>query len=316
MLFLFKYIDDLIGKGFEWYTILQLMMYASATNVAMALPLSVLLSSIMTYGSLGENYELVAIKAAGISLRRAMYPMIVVVAILSVAAFIFSDNMLPVANLKYYSLLYDVRQQKSASLLPEGVFSNSFPGYTIRVSNKDRDGQTLHGVMIYTKNAADNNLNVLLAQQGLMYRTPDNQYLILKLKDGVRYDESTGDKGLEDRQRFIRFRFKETEQVFDLSFRKLNRTDQNLFRSAVQMMDIKQLRHFGDSTKRQVDSALAVNYKLISPYIKYCTIPKKVATGIKYLPFDKKNVLDGLNMNQKIAALSMPPMKFDPYRIS
>ena len=304
MLFLFKYIDDLIGKGFEWYTILQLMMYASATNVAMALPLSVLLSSIMTYGSLGENYELVAIKAAGISLRRAMYPMIVVVAILAVAAFIFSDNMLPIANLKYYSLLYDVRQQKSASLLPEGVFSNSFPGYTIRVSNKDRDGQTLHGVMIYTKNAADNNLNVLLAQQGLMYRTPDNQYLILKLRDGVRYDESTGDKGLEDRQRFIRFRFKETEQVFDLSFMKMNRTDPNLFRSAVQMMDIKQLRHFGDSTKRQVDSTLAVNYKLISPYIKYCTIPKKVATGIKYVPFDKKNVLDGLNMNQKIAALS------------
>src|SRR6201996_6058399 len=106
MLFLWKYIDDLIGKGFEWYTILQLMMYASATNVAMALPLSVLLSSIMTYGSLGENYELVAIKAAGISLRRAMYPMVVVVSVLAVAAFLFSDYMLPKANLKYYSLLY------------------------------------------------------------------------------------------------------------------------------------------------------------------------------------------------------------------
>src|ERR1700750_2159035 len=105
MLFLWKYIDDLIGKGFEISVIMQLMLYASATNVAMALPLSVLLSSIMTYGSLGENYELVAIKAAGISLRRAMYPMIVVVAILSVAAFIFSDNMLPIANKKYYSLL-------------------------------------------------------------------------------------------------------------------------------------------------------------------------------------------------------------------
>src|ERR1700743_1820775 len=139
MLFLFKYIDDLIGKGFEWYTILQLMMYASATNVAMALPLSVLLSSIMTYGSLGENYELVAIKAAGISLRRAMYPMIVVVSVLAVAAFIFSDYMLPIANLKYYSLLYDVRQQKSANLLPEGVFSNSFPGYSIRVEKKGAD---------------------------------------------------------------------------------------------------------------------------------------------------------------------------------
>jgi lipopolysaccharide export system permease protein len=89
MLFLFKYIDDLIGKGFQWYIILELMMYNSATNVAMALPLSVLLSSIMTYGSLGENYELVAIKSAGISLRRAMYPMMIVVVILSIAAFFF-----------------------------------------------------------------------------------------------------------------------------------------------------------------------------------------------------------------------------------
>jgi len=126
MLFLFKYIDDLIGKGFAWYTILELMLYNSATNVAMALPLSVLLSTIMTYGSLGENYELVAIKAAGISLRRAMYPMMVVISILSISAFIFSDYMLPKANLKYYSLLYDARQQKSANFLPEGVFSNTF----------------------------------------------------------------------------------------------------------------------------------------------------------------------------------------------
>src|SRR5580692_7362076 len=104
MLFLFKYIDDLIGKGFEWYIILELMLYASATNVQMALPLSVLLSSIMTYGSLGENYELVAIKAAGISLRRAMYPMIAVVSLLAISAFLFSDYMLPKANLKYYAL--------------------------------------------------------------------------------------------------------------------------------------------------------------------------------------------------------------------
>src|ERR1700744_1491034 len=148
MLFLFKYIDDLIGKGFEWYTIAQLMMYASATNVAMALPLSVLLSSIMTYGALGENYELVAIKAAGISLRRAMYPMVVVVAMLAVSAFFFSDYMLPKANLKYYSLLYDVRQQKSANFRPEGVFSISFTGYSIRVKKKDADGQTLHDIMI------------------------------------------------------------------------------------------------------------------------------------------------------------------------
>src|SRR5580658_8303613 len=182
MLFLFKYIDDLTGKGFEWYIIVELMFYASATNVQMALPLSVLLSSIMTYGSLGENYELVAIKAAGISLRRAMYPMVVIISILSISAFIFSDYMLPIANLKYYSLLYDARQQKSANFLPEGVFSNSFPGYSIRVQRKDADGQTLHGIMIYSRKPSDNNADVLIAQEGKMYRSPSGKFLVIKLK--------------------------------------------------------------------------------------------------------------------------------------
>jgi lipopolysaccharide export system permease protein len=303
MLFLFKYIDDLIGKGFELSTIAQLMMYASATNVAMALPLSVLLSSIMTYGSLGENYELVAIKSAGISLRRAMYPMIIVVTVLSIAAFIFSDNMLPVANRKYYSLLYDVRQQKSANLLPEGVFSSSFPGYTIRINKKDPDGQTLHGIIIYTKNEAENNTNVLMAQEGSMYRTVDNKFLILRLKDGIRYDEQPGEKSFEQRQRFTRFRFKTTEQKFDLSFTKMQHTDENLFRTAVQMMDLKQLKYFGDSTKRQVDSNLSVNYKLLTPYIKYFNIPKKATSKIKYVAFKSDNALNGLDRQQQISAL-------------
>jgi lipopolysaccharide export system permease protein len=204
MLFLFKYIDDLIGKGFEWYIILELMLYASATNVQMALPLSVLLSSIMTYGSLGENYELVAIKSAGISLRRAMYPMLLVITILSISAFVFSDYMLPIANLKYYSLLYDARQQKSANFLPEGVFSNSFTGYSIRVKRKDPDGQTLHDIMIYQKNIAATNTEVLIAKEGKMYRSPSGEYLVLKLKDGVRYFEQSGKTGFNFREIFTR----------------------------------------------------------------------------------------------------------------
>ncbi len=305
MLFLFKYIDDLIGKGFEWYTILQLMMYNSATNIQMALPLSVLLSSIMTYGSLGENYELVAIKSAGVSLRRAMLPMVIVVTILSICAFIFSDNMLPVANKKYFSLLYDVRQQKSANFLPEGVFSSSFPGYTIRVSRKDADGQTLHGIMIYSANPADNNTNVLLAKEGRMYRTPDNQFLVLKLKDGVKYEEATGDKNLEPRQRLTRFRFKETEQKFDLSFMKLKRTPENAFNSATQMMDLKQLKYFRDSTQRQIDSTIKVNYKLLVPYIKYFSIAtQKKTPGLNYIPFKKTDALGGSTLSKQMIALN------------
>jgi lipopolysaccharide export system permease protein len=303
MLFLFKYIDDLIGKGFEWYIILELMLYASATNVAMALPLSVLLSSIMTYGSLGENYELVAIKAAGISLRRAMYPMMVIITILSIAAFAFSDYMLPKANLKYYSLLYDARQQKSANFLPEGVFSSSFPGYSIRVKRKDADGQTLHDIIIYVKNQQQNNTDVLIAKEGKMYRTPNGQFLVLKLKDGVKYMETPGESSFNVRERLTRYRFKETEQKFDISSLKFRRTDESEFQSAYQMMNLKQLKDNEELTKRQIDSGVNVNYRLITAYIKYFSLPKKSLAVKKYVPSDGKTFAD-LKLNEQVSEVA------------
>lgn len=303
MLFLFKYIDDMIGKGFAWYVILELMMYSSATNVQMALPLSVLLSTIMTYGSLGENYELVAIKAAGISLTRAMYPMIIIISILAAAAFIFSDYMLPVANLKYYSLLYDVRQQRSATLLPEGVFSNSFPGYTIRVEHKGADGQTLYGIIIYKKNATGDNNSVLFAKEGKMYRTPADRFLVLNLKDGVSYEEQAGEYGYNTRQRFIRERFKEMNQKFDLSAFKLTRTPQDEFKSQFMMMDIKQLREYKKTTQHSIDSSVQVGFRSIIPYIRYFSIPKKSVKIKNYLPLNKVDT-GKLTLNTQLMAVS------------
>jgi len=302
MLFLFKYIDDLIGKGFAWYIILELMMYNSATNVAMALPLSVLLSTIMTYGALGENYELVAIKAAGISLRRAMYPMIIIVSILSIGAFFFSDYMLPIANLKYYSLLYDARKQKSADLLPEMIFSSNFPGYTIRVSKKDPDGQRLYGIIIYKKNEESNNTEVTMAREGTMFRTMGDKYLVLKLKDGVDYNESKSDGANYDlRQRFTRFRFKEMEQKFPLDGFKISRTDENEFKQASQMMNLRQLKFFVDSSQKAVKAAVSLNYKLITPYIKYFNLPAK--STVKFIPADK-DVLKSMKTADQQMALS------------
>lgn len=261
MLFLFKYIDDLIGKGFEWYVILQLLMYASATNVAMALPLAILLSSIMTFGSLGENYELVAIKSAGISLQRAMMPLIITVGVLGIGAFLFSDYMLPKANLKMGSLLYDVRNQKAAFLIKEGIFNNSIPGYAIRVKKKDPD-QTLHDVLIYNRNASNGNLNVLWAKQGQMFITDDNQMLVLKLKNGKRYEETPGTNGsYNPRQRFTRTEFKATEQKFDLSSFNLKRTDEDLFKSNYQMMSLNQLKFYRDSFEMKGDSNIRSTYK-------------------------------------------------------
>ncbi len=308
MLFLFKYIDDLIGKGFEWYVILELLMYASATNVAMALPLAVLLSSIMTFGSLGENYELVAIKSAGISLRRAMYPLIILIGMLSVAAFLFSDYMLPVANLKMGSLLWDVRNQKAAFLINEGIFNNSIPGYSIRVEKKDADGQTLHGVVIYDRMNPNGNVNVVMAKEGKMFKTADDSYLILKLKDGIRYEESSSDGSYNPRQRFTRSKFKETEQKFDLSGFKMQRTDENLFKSNYAMMNMKQLSYYRDSIAFQSDSnrqtvyqALKYRYKILEIDTQAKPAKKgslKSGDILTYLPVKDRSRIYGMATEQ------------------
>ncbi len=298
MLFLFKYIDDLIGKGFEWYIILQLMLYASATNVSMALPLSVLLSSIMTYGNLGENYELVAIKSAGISLTRAMYPMVIIVTLLSISAFIFSDYMLPVVNYKYYSLLYDVRQQKTSFLISEGVFNNSFTNYSIRVKHKDPDGQTLHGVMIYERNPNNNTNNVTFAEDGVMYRTPGDLYLVLKLKKGIRYEESPGEPAYNTRQRFTRFRFDSTEQKFSLEGFKMKRTSESEWRSSIQMMNLKLLNIYQDSSIRALNKRLNNNYLTISGQLRYFTVPHKSA-AVKNPKPAKADILAGMRPDEK-----------------
>lgn len=313
MLFLWKYIDDLIGKGLEWYVILELMMYASATNVAMALPLSVLLSSIMTYGSLGENYELVAIKSAGISLQRALYPMFILVGIISIMAFLFSDYMLPKASLKYYSLLWDAREQKSANFLPEGIFSNSFPGYTIRVRHKDEDGQTLHDVIIYQRSFETNTNSVTFAKKGKMYLTPNNKYLVLNLENGVRYQEAPADgtTAINPRQTFTRYRFASTQQRLDMSSFQLKRTDETMFSRAYQMMNLKQLKGQMDTTQNLIDSGAKENYKLITPFIRYFNIPHKSDSVKKPLPA-KATVMAGVprDVQSRILANALSEVKY------
>jgi lipopolysaccharide export system permease protein len=303
MLFLFKYIDDLIGKGFEWYVILELLVYASATNVAMALPLAILLSSIMTFGSLGENYELVAIKSAGISLQKAMMPLIIVVGMLSLAAFLFSDYWLPKANLKMGSLLYDVRNQKAAFLINEGIFNTSIPGYAIRVQKKDPD-QTLHDVLIYERNTSSGNINVLMAQEGQMFTTDDDQLLVLKLKNGKRYEETPGSAGTYNpRQRLMRTEFKETEQRFDLSGFQMKRTDEDLFKSNYAMMNIRQLKFYLDSFNVKGDSNLRSAYKdlaQIARVYRLDTMNKKTpAKPMKAY----RDVLDLIPKDRKVQSL-------------
>lgn len=302
MLFLFKYVDDLIGKGFEWYVILELMYYASAANVSMALPLSILLSSIMTFGTLGENYELVAIKSAGLSLQKAMRPLLVLIIIISISSYVFSDYMLPKANLKFGSLLWDIRNKKLSFLIKEGVFNSSIPGYAIRVDKKGDDGVTLQGVMIYDHTSNNGIAKIIIAKEGKM--ASDDQNLLLKLKDGVRYEESSGRNATYNpRQELTRMRFKETDQKFDIRSFKMSRTDEQGFRNNTQMLNRKGLIRKQDSLTNELDSvdkfaALTVNSyfkqnNYVKGYTKIKSIPKNIKGPVLSLipAIQKRNVI-------------------------
>lgn len=277
MLFLFKYVDDLIGKGFEWYVILELLGYQALVQISMAMPLSMLLSSIMTFGNLGESYELVAIKAAGISIRKAMMPLLILVAMFGGGAFLFSDYILPIANLKMGSLLYDVRTKPADFLIKPGVFNNTIPGYSIRAKEKSKDGKILYDLMIYDHKSSNTANIVILAKEGYVYNSMDNNFMIIKLINGVRYEETRGKNAVvyDPRQQFTRFYFDETEMKFDMEVFQLRRTDESLFKSHHSMLNLKQLKHYTDSNTRILDSLRATvsqevlhHYYLLSDYFQ------------------------------------------------
>lgn len=252
MQFLWKYVDDLVGKGLEWYVITEILFYASATFVPMALPLSVLLSSLMTFGNLGERYELVALKAAGISLRRVMYPLIIVIFFLSIGAFMFSNYVMPVANLKFRSILYDVKEQKLAFNIKEKIYYNGIDGYVIRVEKKEADGRTLHGVKIYNHTEKKGNTNVTLADSGYMELSPDQRNLYLTLYNGYNYEEEI-DRRDRSKKPLKRTYFRRQMVKFDLSGFDLQRTDEELFRDNYHMLNLQQLSKAQDSIERKID---------------------------------------------------------------
>ena len=252
MQFLWKYIDDLVGKGLEWYIIIKLLFFASSTFVPMALPLAILLSSLMTFGNLGEHYELVTIKAAGISLFRIMRSLIVVSILISGLAFYFSDIILPKANLKFLSLLYDVREKKLSFNLREGVFYNGIEGFVIRVGKKDTDGNTIRDVMVYDHTKHLGNVSMTIADWGKMELSADKRYLVFKLYNGYNYEERIDLRRNEITRPFQRTKFSEQYQMFDLSGLQLTRTDENLFKKNYEMLNIGQLLFSIDSIRQEL----------------------------------------------------------------
>lgn len=302
MQFLWKYIDDLVGKGLEWHIILRLLFYASFTFIPLALPLAILMSSLMLFGNLGERYELVAMKSSGISLVKIMKPLIYFSLLISIAGFGFSNYLLPLANLKMQSLLYDVREQKPALSIPEGIFYSGIDKYVIRVAHKERDNQTIRDVIIYDHTRQMGNTSVTRAEWGTMVMTADKKYLIFTLYNGFVYDEDPRN-GLFNLMRPItRVKFKENKKRFDLSSFSMQKTNEEFFKDNYQMLNVNQLSFFIDSLNRdfdrnKVDFSNKIVQNLYYGSNFYDTTKKNALNDTTALP---ENIMDLFQDNEKI----------------
>jgi lipopolysaccharide export system permease protein len=249
--FFWLWIDEFVGKGLSMKVIGEFIWYQSTALVPLALPIAVLLSSLMTFGNLGESLELVAVKSSGISLLRFMRPLFIVSILICGVAFMFSNFMIPVAELKSKTLLADIVWSKPAFDIKEGVFYDKIEGFSIKIGRKDSDS-IVHDIIIYEKGGNTLQDNFIIANSGIMRVTPNKRFLEFNLKDGWRYQEK-GDRYTKNTE-FIRIGFKEYTKQFDLSnlgFGK--RTSDTLNRANHRMQSMRQLSRSIDSIQKSID---------------------------------------------------------------
>lgn len=241
MQFLWCYLDDLVGKGLGFDVLGKLMFYTSITFVPMALPLAILLSSLMCFGNLGEYYELVAMKASGISVWRIMRPLLFFSIIMSFTAFIFSNNVLPVATLKSKTLLRDVRKQKMSFDIPEGMFYKGIDKYTIRAGKKGADGNTLYDVLIYDHTEYKGNIKVTTADSATIALAPNQKEIVFTLYNGSNYIEVVDDKEYKSKRPFETMAFEKQFVSFDISDFSMTESDESSMKGHQSMLNINQL---------------------------------------------------------------------------
>lgn len=274
MQFLWKYIDDLIGKGLDIGQVSELMIYSIARFVPLALPIAVLISSVMVLGKLGENYELAALQSSGISLISIMKPIFILIVLISISSFLFSNYVMPIANFKGGSLLYDIKKKKPAINIKEGIFYNDIDGFSIKIGSKD-DG-ILNNILIYDHKENLGNKKVISAKSGKMKITDDEKYMELYLYDGNSYIEiENNNKKKKSINRKISFQ-KDLIR-FDLSSFNMKNSEM-LYKGHYAMLNNTQLSYSIDS----------LNNKLID---KENLIKVRVTENYKY---DKTNKVDSV----------------------
>ena len=253
MQFLWKHIDDLVGKGLPFSLIGELFFYAGVSMVPMALPLAILLASLMTYGNFGEKFELTAMKASGISLVHSMRPLIILITLIAIGAFFFQNYALPPAQVKMWTLLFSMRQKSPEVEIPEGVFYDQIPGYNLLVQKKNPESGMLYDVMIYDVTRGGDNATILMADSGRMAFTGDMKYLYLHLFNGEQFENLREQKTLDKNVPFRREMFLDKQILipFDANF---NRMDEGGIRSQYVGKNIVELQHTIDSVTNRIDS--------------------------------------------------------------
>ncbi|WP_339864747.1 LptF/LptG family permease [uncultured Algoriphagus sp.] len=294
-----KYFDEIFGKGLGFWIYMELIGYFVISISPMALPLAVLLSSLMTFGNLGEHFELTAIKSSGISLLRALRPIGVFVIVLSFAAYLSNNYLVPKVNLKTFSLLYDIRMKSPSLDIKAGVFYDGIPGYSIKVNEKVGEFG-LKGILIYNHSSgASGNLDLTLADSGRMEPFFSDNYMKLSLYNGINYREAKLSRGIIDKPvEFDRTSFDANEIVFDLNNTfKLNRTAEDAWSTNRSIKNISEIKLGLDSIATLVNDKRYQNYQSSESIYPFFTRDRKFTPTDEIL---ERKALDDSIRNEKM----------------
>lgn len=305
MQFLWRYIDDMVGKGLSIAVLSEMFFYAALFLVPMALPLAILLASLMTFGNLGERLELLAMKSAGISLLHIMRPLIVTLVLISVGAFYFQNYAMPVVQVKLYTLLYSMRQKSPELDIPEGVFYKEITGFNVYVKKKHNQTGLLQDLMIYDYSEGFNKARVIVADSGRLKTSADKLFLVLSLFNGESFENlksQTNNQKTAVPYRRESFKTKDILIEFDANF---NMTDESFMQNQFMGKNLEALQSSIDSMGARVDSIKELNAQNIYDQSYRKSLHQERAQGKREA--DKQEVKSELQS----AAQTMPVLNFD-----
>ena len=318
MQFLWLYIDELVGKGLSFKIILEFLGWGAATLLPLSLPLATLLASMMTLGTFGENNELLAIKAAGISLQRVMIPLGITCAVISVGAFFISNDLIPLAYNKIFTLRDDIGKTKEEIKIPTGTFYNGIEGYILRVGDRNEETGIMHDVMVYNHTSNKGNTSLTLADSALMKMSEDKTFLTFTLYNGSNYEETNTKKYRDTTLQLQKVEFLKQEMLIPLENYAFQKSDTSRFDDEVRSMNLKQLRHGQDSIGRLSDTAKFNNAKtfLATRMLRYSNQLDSAGKANRTSPFEAEEVLTWQKLEDNIKALEKAKSNADEMQMS